>query len=275
MCFTKGQIEIGEWSYGDSSFYLSRYLYEIKLWSPSIDHTTRECSQIPSSEEASHIECSEELVAHQEVSRWAVDEGAVSENTDNDWMESINITLSELEIAVVLVESRLADLEIQNVTVHCSEEFVHDTNVDDGMATVTASYIHLENEIDSEEETNINCSNDIGFTSQERASLQKNDFTLNDEFRLSRDARSFVSNDDGTAYNESTVGIMQHSRRNFDYSNSSFKSKIVGSSELAGAYCESDRPHKPQDQLIFPQPCTIDSIVKPVTGNYLLVWSID
>ena len=267
MRVARRQIKTSEWSYGDSTFYPSRYsLYETKLWSPSRDHATTEYSPVASFQELTHIECSEELVAHQKASKRALDEGAVSENTDllnNGWMKYTSTTLGKPDIAVTLVlESKSADLE--NIPMHCHKEFVCSTNTDDEIS-VTISYTSDENEIDSEEETNVNFSKDTGFTSQER-SLQKNDFSLTHDFPF-RDVRAFVSDDDGTAYNESTYGIVQHSRRNVDYSNCSFKSKIVGTSELAGAYYESNRPHKPQNQLTLSQPNSNDSIVKPVAGN--------
>ena len=131
-----------------------------------------------------------------------------------------------------------------NVVTDCSKEEVsHIADIDD-TEEMTVCYTNCTpSYVDSEEETSLN-PNDT-FTVPERATQENIDFK-----ELSRDAKAFVSDDDGTSRNEAAYGILSSDRRNFNYSDYSFKAKIVGNSQLTDAYYESDRPHKPQDDLL-------------------------
>ena len=157
----------------------------------------------------------------------------------------------------------------ENVTADCNEgELVH--NMNEKGASMTVPYLHSSStsgdQIVSAEETNRESPNKDA--SQKRStSLQNADPTLN-ELPSRDNIMPFASDDDGTSHNESTFGILPGDRRNFNYSNYSFKSRIVGNSALTDAYCESDRPHKSQGhQLILPYPGAIDGHVKePVAG---------
>ena len=82
---------------------------------------------------------------------------------------------------------------------------------------------------------------------------------------VSRDVRVFVSEDDGSSHSESSFGYISSHRRDVNYSNYSYKARIVGNSELAGAYSETD---KPQDNLLCPSSGDgPDKKATVITGN--------
>jgi len=172
-----------------------------------------------------------------------------------------------------------------NVLIDCNDkELVH--NTDERDTAVTTTYIDLnpsyKNVINPEEETCADISkaiysNGFNLTSQERSTNV--DFILNEE-PTSKGTMPFMSFDDGTTRNESTVGISSRSgdSKNFNYSSYSLKTRIVGSSDLASTYCETSRAHKPQDHLpTLPHPSHNDDrdspVKKPIIGIalYLLV----
>lgn len=202
-------------------------------------------------EEINHPESKTELtMAHQHKLN-------KSDNTESPTQYDNTVLLKPSAGTLVMTDS---------VTTDCSEEeLLHCTDVDDTKeATVcchtncTASYVY------PEEESGLN-PNDT-FTVSERATQQNIDFALTKE--LSRDVKAFLSDDDGTSHNEATFGILSSDRRNFNYSDYSLKAKIVGNSQLIDAYCESDRPHKPQDDhLKLPYPTNSNGPIKePVAG---------
>jgi len=173
-----------------------------------------------------------------------------------------------------------------NVSIDCNDkELVH--NTDESETAVTTVYIDLnpsyKNVINPEEETYPDISkatyfNGFNLTSQER-STNNVDFILNEE-PTPKGAMPFMSFDDGTTHNESTVGILSRpgDRKNFNYSNYSLKARIVGGSDLASSYCETSGAHKPQDHLpTLPHPSHNDDgdspVKKPIIGIalYLLV----
>ena len=129
---------------------------------------------------------------------------------------------------------------------------------------MTTCYTKCTSYVDSVEETGLNPNNI--FAVAERATQQSTDFK-----ELSRDVKAFISDDDGASCNEATFGILSSDRRNFSYSDYSFRAKIVGNSALTDAYYESDKPHKPQDDhLKLPYPSSSNGPVKePVTGMCL------
>ena len=156
-----------------------------------------------------------------------------------------------------------------NMVAYGSEmELVH--TPDDIDTTVTTCYTDssstkLKNEVNCGEESGVNSNN---LTSLTRTTPKKNDFNLDEE--LSKNVIPFASNDDGASRNESTFGVFSSSKRDFNYSNNSYKARIVGKSGSTGAYCEANKPHRSQDhQLTLPHPVDIsnDSPVKKlVTG---------
>ena len=133
--------------------------------------------------------------------------------------------------------------------------------------TVTMCYTDssTKNEVNCKEESGVN-SNSLA--SQTRTTPQKTDLNLNEE--LSKDVIPFASSDDGASRNESTFGVFSSSKRDFNYSSSSYKARIVGKSGSTDAYYEADKPHKSKDhQVTLPHPIDIsnDSPVKKlVTG---------
>ena len=166
--------------------------------------------------------------------------------------------------ATLVIEAR----PTYNMVSDCSElELVH--TPDDYDTTITMCYTHtntkLENEVNCKEESRVNSDNLASLT---RATPQKNGFNLDEE--LSKDVIPFASSDDGASRNESTFGVFSNNKRDFNYSNNSYKARIVGRPVSSGAYCEADKPYKSHDhQLTLPYPIDTsnDSPVKKlVTG---------
>ena len=183
----------------------------------------------------------------------------------DDVMESEAAMLCRSNVAKTLVlESTAAD--VKNVPIECNEEMVHNTSVDDTVATayyIKQSISDSSKERYSEEETGTNVDKDY----DPQRTSQNADFTLT-EGLPSKDVRTFVADDDRTSLDNSMFGILLHNRGNS-------KAIIARNSELADPRGDSDRPHKPQDhQLPYPIVTTnIGSLVKPVTctGNCLVV----
>ena len=231
---------------------------------------------VTSIEEINHADCKTELaIAHQDVSIGNCSFGSENTESANDNIEADHESAMHLNPYSGAGTFVMETGPVDNVETDCSEmEFVQ--NPDESDTTITMCYTQSSttrngNETNSEEESGVvNTNKDLNLGSQTRATPQKNGFTLDEE--LSRDVMAFACNDDGTSQNEATFGVLSSNRRDFNYSNNSFKAKIVGNSGLAGAYYQiADKTHILQDnQLTLPNPIpssSDDPMKKLVTGT--------
>ena len=197
------------------------------------------------------MECKKEL-AIIEKSQLIADSVGGSWNAEPsvDDMESEAVTLYKPNVAITLVlETGLA--EPSNIPVDCNEEGGPVDNSVTGCHCINWSV--GQNETFAEEDTNTNeC---FSLTSVQRSTPQS---TLNKELAF-KEVRPFISDDNGTSHYESTFGTLPSDRINYNYSDLSFKAKIVG---LADGHCEKDIAQKSHDHQQLMLPCTIDGQVK-------------
>lgn len=139
------------------------------------------------------------------------------------------------------------------------EELVHNTDVDDKTMTTTYYTEWSTSPKDSEEESGMSTNNGLSPVSMQRSAQPH---TLHEK-PVSGDVRAFVSEDDGISRSESSFGYLSSHRRDVNYSNYSYKARIVGNSELAGVYSEADKPR--DNQLTLPRPSSSDGSDKKVT----------
>ena len=137
-----------------------------------------------------------------------------------------------------------------NVTIDCSEmELPHTTNSDDD-TTLTKSYINLfsndmSNSVDETTDMSTTRKNFI-LTSQERATLQDTDITINKKESSLIDVMPFESHDNGSIHNELTIGIFS----------SPYNRNFYHLTNNPGRYGESNRANQPLQE----------TLPKPVTG---------
>ena len=225
---------------------------------------------VPSIEEINYTGCNGELsIAHQCMSTTKYGFGSEETKSMNDSTETDHESVRldpYCGAGIFVMETADSVIAVSN----CSEiELVQ--NLEEIDTTITMCYersptTRNENETYSEEESGVK---DIHLGSQTRTTPQKSGFTLDEE--LSKGVMSFTtSNDDGNSQNEATFGVLSSNRRDFNYSNNSFKAKIVGNSGAAVAYHETNKTHtSPYNQLTLPNPVASssdDPVKKLVTG---------
>ena len=237
---------------------------------PSEDNVTTNITThmvVPIEENNAHHEA-ELAIANQCIINHSLNTGSTINSIESENPTPINPYLC--------ARTFVMEIRSNKIVTDCSElELVHPP--DDNDTTITMCYTQSstkhESEMNCMEESSTNSNKDFdnpNLASQMRATPQKKGFNLDEE--LSKDVIPFASNDDGASRNESTFGVFSSSKRDFNYSNSSYKARIVGKSATSstGAYREGDKPHKSFDhQVTLPHPIDIsnDSPVKKlVTG---------
>ena len=210
--------------------------------------------------EINYVECQEELML-QKASRQTSSNLEDTKLVENDIKcEGAKVCRRNCCAGSLVLETG----SVHNVATDCSEEeLVYNADVDD-KAMTTACYIRWSrSQIDSEEECGISTNNCLSSASMERSAPQPHSNITLYEKPVSRDVRVFVSEDDGISHSESSFGHFPSHRRDVNYSNHSYKARIVGNSELADAYSKSDKPQ--DNQLTFPCAKTSDGPDKNAT----------
>ena len=229
----------------------------------TVQHVLRHPLIIPK-EEINYVECQEELIL-QKVSRSTASNSEDTKLVDDDMH-------MKCEVATFCRPNCCAGSlvwetgSVHNIATDCSEgELVHNADVDD-KAVRTICYIEcsISSKDSVEESGGMNTNNGA---SMQRSAQPHANITLYEK-PVSRDVRAFVSEDDGISHSESSFGYISSHRRDVNYSNYSYKARIVGNSELAGAYSETDKPR--DNQLTLPCPSSSDGPDKKatvITGN--------
>lgn len=231
---------------------LGRYSGELLQ---SVDHTTTQYVALPETNDDLMISADKqnrckvaELSRSEELSRSVIDLDVGSGTEVDDtcmepWFE--DPTRLCKPFCNGRNRSMVLETDENNASVdYNQEELVHNAN--ESCTSCLIDFTQISELMEPVEEAS-DKADGVDVVSQLRASKGAN---IPNEETDSRGIRPFMSLDDGTAHNETTVGIFSSDNRTFNYSNYSYKSMIVGNSGLASVYCETDKPHKPQDHLL-------------------------
>lgn len=224
---------------------------------------------IISTEEMNYMECKAEPAVLQYMSR---------DDDDDDqkpWYRDATQSYKPICNALAMVlETKSPD---SNMSVDCTQEdLFHITN--NSVTRCCIDYNQTSEKMIVSMEEIYDKDDGVHIASHLRATIGTDDFITSEE-PDSKGIKSFISLDDGTTCNESTVGLFSSDTRNFNYSNNSYKSMIVGNSSLAGVYSVTDKPHKPQNHpLTLPHTAssTDDGPVKKhlVIGMYNYIHNV-
>ena len=265
MCLAKGNIESICRSFDDLILHHGRCSITLRNSATESDVTWAKEPLRPtlilSSGEASHVQYKTDLAINADMSQLIAGNDGGSYNTESltDGIESVAVAHRKPNIARTLV-METGSVEPNNTPVDCNQEggSLNNSYVDNVSSTVhhCINWSVGQNEIFSEEETDTSTNKCSDIISLERSTPRS---ALNKEPAF-KEVRPFVSDDDGTSYNESTFGILPSGIINYNYSDLSYKAKIAG---LAGGYCDKDMTQKSHDDHQVTLPCTIDGQVKP------------
>ena len=216
-------------------------------------------------EEIKYAEYQEELVL-QKASRSTACNSEDTELVDND-MKCEGATFCRPNCCAGSLVWETGSVQ-HNAAADCSEgELVHNTDVDDNVMPMTCYTECSTSSKDLVEESGgMSTNNGHSSASMQRSAQPHANIALYEK-PVSGDIRAFVSEDDGISRSESSFGYISSHRRDVNYSNYSYKARIVGNSELAGAYSETDKPR--DNQLTLPRPSSSDGSDKTtvITGT--------